>query len=316
MFKVLISDEMDKAALEVFEKYADISVDVNTGLSPADLISVIGDYHGLAIRSATKVTADVLEAAKNLKVIARAGVGLDNVDIDKATEKGVAVMNTPGQNTVTTAEHAIAMMMAMTRNIPRGTASMKAGKWEKKLLQGREVFNKTLGVVGFGNIGSIVADRARGLKMKPIVHDPYIPAEQVKSQGFEFVEMDELFERSDYITLHVPKLDSTANLINAQTIAKMKKGVMIVNCARGGLVDEKALYDAIVSGHVAGAAIDVFAEEPPGDNPLLTLDQVVASPHLGASTKEAQINVAVAAAGQIGDYLVNGTLANCVNMSS
>ncbi len=316
MFKVLISDEMNEAALEVFKKYEDISVDVNTGLAPSDLISVIGEYHGLAIRSATKVTADVLEAAKNLKVIARAGVGLDNVDIDKATEKGVAVTNTPGQNTVTTAEHTIAMMMSMTRNIPRATASLKAGKWEKKLLQGREVFNKTLGVVGFGNIGSIVADRARGLKMKPIVHDPYIPAEQVEKQGFEFVELDELFERSDYITLHVPKLDSTANLINAQSIAKMKKGVMIINCARGGLVDEKALYDAIVAGHVAGAAIDVFVEEPPGDNPLLTLDQVVASPHLGASTKEAQINVAVAAAGQIGDYLVNGALANCVNMSS
>ena len=314
--KVLVSDVMGEAGLEIFENQKGIRLDVNTGLTPEELKEIIGQYDALAIRSATKVTKEILDAATNLKVIARAGIGLDNVDINHATKKGVAVMNTPGGNTVTTAEHAISMMMALTRNIPRATQSLKEGKWEKKLLQGRELYNKTFGVIGFGNIGSIAANLAKGLKMKVIVFDPYISSEHIEKEGFEYATLDQLFERSDYITLHVPKLDSTTDLLNADAFKKMKDGVMIINCARGGIVNETDLYDAIKSGKVAGAAIDVFVTEPPKDNPLLTLDQVIATPHLGASTKEAQTNVAVAAANQIIQYLLNDTVINAVNVPS
>ena len=315
--KVLISDKMDEAGIDIFRNQDGIDVDVNTGLAPEALKEIIGQYDALAIRSATKVTADLLESALNLKVIARAGIGLDNVDIDAATKKGIAVMNTPGGNTVTTAEHAIAMMMALTRNIPRGTASLKAGRWDKKLLQGREIFNKTMGVVGYGNIGSIAAGLAKGLRMNVIVYDPNISSEHIEKAGFEYVSLDELYARADYITIHVPKMDATIDLLDTQAFEKMKPGVMVINCARGGIVNEEALCEAIKSGKVAGAALDVFSTEPPSaDHPLLLLDQVIATPHLGASTKEAQTNVSVAAANQIIAYLLNNTVINAVNVPS
>lgn len=314
--KVLVSDKMGEEGIDIFRSQEGIEVDVFTGLSPEELLGIIGNYDALAIRSATQVTKEVLEAATKLKVVARAGIGLDNVDIDEATKKGVAIMNTPGGNTVTTAEHAIAMMMAMTRNIPRGTASLKAGKWDKKMLQGREISNKILGVIGFGNIGSIAAGLGKGLKMKVIVFDPNISSEHIEKAGFEYVSLDDLYKRSDYITIHVPKMDATIDLLDAEAFGKMKEGVMVVNCARGGIINEAALYDAIVSGKVAGAALDVFSSEPPGDNPLLELDQVIATPHLGASTREAQTNVAVAAANQIIAYLLNDTVINAVNVPS
>ncbi len=314
--KVLVSDKMDEAGIAIFKNQEGIDVDVNTGLSAEELQRIIGTYDALAIRSATKVDKTLLDAAVNLKVIARAGIGLDNVDIDEATRKGVAVMNTPGGNTVTTAEHAVAMMMSLTRNIPRATASMKAGKWEKKLLQGREIFNKTLGVIGFGNIGSIVANLAKGLKMRVIVFDPNISSEHIEKQGFEYVDLDTLYQQADYVTVHVPRMEATIDLLDAEAFEKMKDGVYVINCARGGIVNESALYDAIRSGKVGGAALDVFSTEPPGDLPLLKLDQVVATPHLGASTKEAQTNVAVAAANQIIAYLLFDTVINAVNVPS
>lgn len=314
--KVLISDNMGESGIEIFENQEGIELDVITGLAPDELREIIGKYDALAIRSATKVTKELLGAATNLKVIARAGIGLDNVDIDEATKKGVAVMNTPGGNTVTTAEHAIAMMMALTRNIPRGTQSMKQGKWDKKLLQGREISNKTFGVIGFGNIGSIAASLAKGLRMKVVVFDPNISSEHIEKAGFKYVTLDELYVQSDYITIHVPKMDATIDLLDAEAFEKMKDGVMVINCARGGIINESALYDAITSGKVAGAALDVFSTEPPGENPLLTLDQVIATPHLGASTIEAQTNVAVAAANQIIAYLLHDTVINAVNVPS
>ncbi len=316
MMKVLVSDKMDEAGIDIFRNQEGIDVDVNTGLSPEELRGIIGSYDALAIRSATKVDKALLDAAVNLKVVARAGIGLDNVDIDEATRKGVAVMNTPGGNTVTTAEHAIAMMMSLTRNIPRATASMKAGKWEKKRLQGREIFNKTLGVIGFGNIGSIVATLAKGLRMQVIVFDPNISREHIEKQGFEYVDLDSLYSQADYITLHVPKMEATIDLLDTEAFEKMKDGVYVINCARGGIINESALYDAIVSGKVAGAALDVFSTEPPEDLPLLGLDPVVATPHLGASTKEAQTHVAVAAANQIIAYLLLDTVINAVNVPS
>ncbi len=314
--RVLISDNIGQVGVDLFNQAGGIEVDVDTGLSPEQLKEKIGDYHALVIRSATKVTEDLLEAAGNLKVIGRAGIGLDNVDIPAATKRGIVVMNTPTGNVVTTAEHAIAMMLALTRNIPAGTMSLKAGRWDKKKLQGREVYNKTLGIIGFGKIGSIVADRARGLKMQVIVHDPFVTPENVEKAGFESVTFDQLLSRSDYITIHVPKMKSTSGLIDKEAFAKMKDGVMLINCARGGIVVEDDLYEAIVSGKVAGAALDVFANEPPGKIPLLELERVICTPHLGASTLEAQTNVAVMVAEQIIDYLKNGTIVNAVNVPS
>jgi len=314
--KVLVSDKMDEAGIDIFRNCENIDVDVITGLSSEELKKIISNYDALAIRSTTKVSKEILDAGVNLKVIARAGIGLDNVDIDEATKKGVAVMNTPGGNTVTTAEHAIAMMMALTRNIPRGTASLKAGRWDKKLLQGKEIFNKTLGVIGFGNIGSIAAGLGKGLRMKVIVYDPNISSEHIEKAGYEYVSLDDLYGRADYITIHVPRMDATIDLLDAEAFDKMKEGVMVINCARGGIVNEAALLDAIKAGKVAGAALDVFSTEPPGDNPLLELDQVIATPHLGASTQEAQTNVAVAAANQIIAYLLEDTVINAVNLPS
>ncbi len=313
--KVLISDNLGDAGIQLFEAEDGIDVDVNTGLSPEELKKIISPYDALVIRSATKVTADLLEAADSLKVVGRAGIGLDNVDIPAATKKGVAVMNTPGGNVVTTAEHTISLMMALTRKIPQGTASLKAGRWDKKKLQGREVMNKTLGVIGFGKIGSVVADRARGLKMRVVIYDPVVQPDVIEKEGFEWVPLDKLFREADYITVHVPKNKNTTGLINKAAFDQMKNGVMIINCARGGIVDEDALYEALTSGKVAGAALDVFATEPPpADHPLLGLDNIICTPHLGASTAEAQTNVAVAVAEQIIEYLKNNNIINAVNV--
>lgn len=315
--KVLVSDNLGEVGIEMFEAAEGIEVDVKTGLEPAALKEIIGPYNGLVIRSATKVTEELLEAATNLKVVGRAGIGLDNVDIPAATKRGVVVMNTPTGNVITTAEHAISMMLALSRNIPEGTFTLKNGRWEKKRLQGQEVYKKTLGVIGYGKIGSIVADRARGLRMGVIIHDPFVTPDKIEQDGYEAVTLDELYRRSDYITIHVPKMKSTQKLLDQAAFDRMQDGVMLINCARGGIVDEADLHAAIVAGKVAGAALDVFeTEPPPRDNPLLALDQVICTPHLGASTREAQTNVAVMVADQIIQYLSSGTIINAVNTSS
>ncbi len=316
IMKVLVSDVLGEAGIQMLEKEEGIEVDVRTGLPPEELKSIIGDYNGLVIRSATKVTEELQEEAKQLKVVGRAGIGLDNVDIPAATKRGIVVMNTPTGNVVTTAEHAIAMMLSLTRNIPQGTSSLRAGKWDKKKLQGREIFNKVLGLIGYGKIGSIVADRARGLKMRVLIHDPFVTPEQIEKAGFESATIEAIYEKSDYISVHVPKMKSTVGLLNKEAFDRMKTGVMIINCARGGIVDEAGLYEALKSGKVAGAALDVFETEPPGESPLFTLDNVICTPHLGASTREAQTNVAVAVAEQIIAYLKHGTIMNAVNVPS
>lgn len=314
--KVLVSDALSEVGVKIFQETPGIEVDVITGLSPEELKEIIGKYDALVIRSATKVTEDIIIAASNLKVIGRAGIGLDNVDIPVASRQGIVVMNTPYGNTITTAEHTIAMIMALSRNIPQATASLKDGKWEKKKLKGRELFNKTLGLIGAGNIGGIVADRAKGLKMKVIIYDPYIKPETIEELDVESVSLDELLKRSDYVTIHTPKTDETKNLINKETLAKMKKGAMLINCARGGIVNEDDLYEALKSGHLWGAAIDVFSTEPPGKNKLLELNNFICTPHLGASTSEAQVNVARDVAEQIVAYLLEGTVKNAVNINS
>jgi len=311
--KVLVSDNLSELGVRIFQEADGIEVDVKVGLTPDELKAIIGEYHGLAIRGATKVTADVIAVAENLKVVGRAGTGLDNVDIPAASKRGIVVMNTPGGNTVTTAEHAIAMMMALVRNIPQATASMKAGKWEKKKFSGTEILNKTLGVVGLGKIGSVVADRAQGLGMKVVAYDPFLSEDQARQMGVKLGTMDEVFKQADLITLHVPLTEDTKALINAKNIAKMRDGVRIVNCSRGAVVNEEDLADAVESGKVAGAALDVYVTEPPGLTRLVGLDRVICTPHLGASTKEAQENVAVAVANQIKDYLLYGTIRNAVN---
>ena len=314
--KVLVSDNLGEIGIQMFQKEDGIEVDVKTGLAPEELMSIIGEYDGLVIRSATKVTEEILSAATKLKVVGRAGIGLDNVDIPAATKRGVIVMNTPSGNVVTTAEHAIAMMLSLTRNIPSGTSSLKAGRWDKKLLQGREIYNKVLGVIGFGKIGSIVADRARGLKMKVMVYDPFVSSDVIEKAGYEGVTLEQLYQQADYITIHVPKLKDTTGLLNKAAFDQMKDGVMVINCARGGIVNENDLYDAMKTGKVAGAALDVFETEPPGENKLFELDRFICTPHLGASTKEAQTNVAVQVASQIIDFLKNGTVLNAVNAPS
>ncbi len=314
--KVLISDPLSNIGVQAFRETPDIDVDVNTGLSPDALKEVIGPYDGLIIRSATKVTADLIEAAHNLKVIGRAGIGLDNVDIPAASRRGIVVMNTPEGNTVTTAEHTIAMITALSRNIPQATASLKDGKWEKKKLKGRELFNKTLGLVGSGNIGRIVAERAKGLKMQVIVYDPYIRPDVLEKLDLEPVSFDELLARADYITIHTPRTDETTNMINREAMAKMKEGSMLINCARGGIVNEEDLYEALESGHLGGAALDVFVTEPPGKSKLMSLPNFICTPHLGASTMEAQDNVARDVASQITAYLLHGSVKNAVNVPS
>jgi len=314
--KVLVSDSLSDVGIKIFQDTPDIDVDVNIGLAPEDLKEIIGQYHGLVVRSATKVTPGIIEAADNLKVIGRAGIGLDNVDIPAASQRGIVVMNTPEGNTITTAEHTFAMIMALSRNIPRATASLKLGKWEKKKLQGRELFNKTLGLIGAGHIGQIVADRAKGMKMKVIVFDPYLKPETIEKLDLEPVSLEELLKRSDYITVHTPKTDETTGMINKDTISRMKRGSMVINCARGGIVDEDDLYDALESGYLAGAALDVFSTEPPGEIKLMSLPNFICTPHLGASTREAQENVARDVAEQIVAYLLHGTVQNAVNVPS
>lgn len=313
--KVLISDNMNPLAAEIFTQKG-CTVDTKTGLSEDELIKIIGDYDGLAVRSSTKVTPKVLEAAKSLKVIGRAGIGVDNIDVKEATNRGVIVMNTPFGNSITTAEHAIAMMFALARDIPQASASTHAGKWEKNKFMGAELYNKTLGVIGCGNIGSIVADRAVGLKMNVLAYDPFLTEERAVELGVTKVELDDLFARADFITLHVPKNDKTKNIINKESVAKMKQGVRIINCARGGLIVEADLKEALDSGHIAGAALDVFEVEPAKDNILFGHEKLICTPHLGASTDEAQVNVAIQVAEQMADYLTTGAITNALNMPS
>lgn len=313
--KVLVSDKLSETAVQIFkDRGIDVTFDPTIGKDKDRLLAEIGKYDGLAIRSATKVTAKLLDAADNLKVVGRAGIGVDNVEIPAASKKGVIVMNTPFGNMITTAEHAIAMMFAVARQIPEASASTHAGKWEKSKFMGVELTGKTLGVIGAGNIGGIVCERGVGLKMKVIAYDPFLSEERAEKLGVTKVELDDLFARADFITLHVPKTDQTASMINADAIAKMKPGVRIINCARGGLVDEAALADALKSGQVAGAAFDVFEVEPATDSPLFDLPNVVCTPHLGASTTEAQENVALQVAEQMSDYLLTGAVQNALNM--
>jgi D-3-phosphoglycerate dehydrogenase len=314
-FRVLLSDSLAEPGLDVLRRQPRISFDVRTGLKPAELAGIISPYHALIIRSATRVTREVIERADSLRVIGRAGVGIDNVDLDAATRRGIVVMNSPLGNSVTTAEHAISMMMALTRHIPAASASVRAGRWERGKFTGTEVSGKTLGVIGLGNIGRIVADRGIGLKMKVVGFDPVMTVDAAARAGIELLPLDELFRRADFITVHTPLTDDTRGLVGRAAFALMKKGVRIINCARGGIVDEVALHEALVSGRVAGAALDVFVEEPPpADHPLLKLDSVIATPHLGAATDEAQVQVAIDIAQQVTAFLLEGAIQHSVNI--
>jgi D-3-phosphoglycerate dehydrogenase len=313
--KILISDNLAAEGVRIFEE-AGFDVDARTSTPADELMNIIGDYDGLVIRSATKITPELLEKASHLKVIGRAGAGLDNVNIPAASQKGIVVMNTPGGNTVTTAEHTLAMIMSLCRNIPQATASLKANKWEKKKFTGMELMGKTLGVIGLGNIGKNVAKRARSLEMKVIGYDPYMTEEMAHSLGVSLVSLEEIYVESDIITVHTPMTSETKHLINADTIAKMKDGVRLVNCARGGIIKEADLLEALKSGKVAAVALDVFETEPPVDNPLLAFDNVVVTPHLGASTSEAQVNVALMVANQMVEYLKTGVAKNARNLAA
>jgi D-3-phosphoglycerate dehydrogenase len=315
MPRVLIADKLSPAAIDIF-KQRGVDADVKTGLTKDELLKIVDQYDGIAIRSATKVDKDVIAAAKNLKVVGRAGIGVDNVDIPAATAAGVVVMNTPFGNSITTAEHAIAMMFALARQLPAADVSTQAGKWEKNRFMGVELYAKTLGLIGAGNIGSIVADRANGLKMKVVAYDPFLSEERAVEIGVEKVELEDLLARADIITLHTPLTDKTRNILSAENLAKTKKGVLIVNCARGGLVDEAALRKLLDEGHVGGAAFDVFVEEPAKENVLFGAENFIATPHLGASTNEAQENVALQVAEQMSDYLLTGAVTNALNSPS
>ncbi|MDZ7626931.1 MAG: phosphoglycerate dehydrogenase [Parvularculaceae bacterium] len=317
MPKVLISDELSETAVNIFkERGVDVTYEPKLGKDKDKLLSVIGLYDGLAVRSASKATAAVIAAGKNLKVIGRAGIGVDNIDIPAATAAGIVVMNTPYGNAITTAEHAIAMMFAAARQIPQASQSTHAGKWEKSRFMGVELYGKTLGVIGCGNIGGIVADRAIALKMRVLAFDPYLTDARAIELGVEKVELDALLSRADIITLHTPLTEQTTNILSAKALAKTKSGVIIVNCARGGLIDEAALKSGLDSGHIASAALDVFATEPATEHPLFGHERVVATPHLGASTNEAQENVAIQVAEQMADYLTRGAVTNALNMPS
>lgn len=315
MPKVLISDKLSPRAADIFRERG-IEADHKVGMSPDELKEIIGSYDGLAVRSATKATPEIIQAAENLKVIGRAGIGVDNIDIPSATARGIVVMNTPYGNAVTTAEHAIAMLMTLARQIPAANASTHAGKWEKSRFMGTEVTGKTLGLVGCGNIGSVVAARAQGLAMRVLAYDPYLSEERAADLGVTRVALEELLERSDFVTLHVPFSEKTKNIIDAAAIGRMKKGARLINCARGGLVDEDALQEALEGGHLAGAALDVFATEPAKEHPLFGNENVVATPHLGAATEEAQEKVALQIAEQMSDYLLTGAVTNALNMPS
>ncbi|MBD21377.1 MAG: phosphoglycerate dehydrogenase [Rhodospirillaceae bacterium] len=315
MTKVLISDSLSSRAVEIF-KNRGLEVDVKTGMSSEDLINCIHDYNGLVVRSATKVTAEVLASAKNLKVVGRAGIGVDNIDIEAASANGVVVMNTPFGNAITTAEHAIAMMFALARQIPSADQMTQSGKWEKSRFMGVELTGKTLGIIGCGNIGSRVAERAIGLKMRVVAYDPFLTLDRSQDLGAEKVELEELFSRADVITLHTPLTDVTREILKAESIARMRDGVLIINCARGELVAEKDIKSALESGKVGGFAVDVFPTEPPENYSLFGLKNVIATPHLGAATAEAQENVALQVAEQMSDYLKNGAVVNAINMAS
>ncbi len=315
MPKVLISDKMDPKAAQIFRERG-VEVDEITGKTPEELKAIIGQYDGLAIRSSTKATKEIIDAATNLKVIGRAGIGVDNVDIPYASSKGVVVMNTPFGNSITTAEHAIALMFALARQLPEANAQTQAGLWPKNGFMGVEVTGKTLGLIGAGNIGSIVADRAHGLRMKVVAFDPFLSPERAVEMGVEKVELDQLLARADFITLHTPLTDQTRNILSKENLLKTRKGVRIINCARGGLIDEAALKELLDSGHVAGAALDVFVTEPAKEHALFGTPNFVATPHLGASTSEAQVNVAIQVAEQMADYLVNGGVTNALNVPS
>ncbi len=315
-YRVLVTDNLSPKGVEIFKNFPEIETVVDNEISADELAETLKDFDALVVRSRTKLTAELIDRAFRLKVVGRAGTGLDNIDIEAATKRGIAVMNTPGGNTVTTAEHALSLLFSLTRMVPQASASLKSGKWEKKKFQGRELYNKTLGVLGLGQIGSVVADRAKGLKMNVIAYDPYLTDEMAHKKGVEAVALEDLLARSDYITVHVPLNKATQHLLDAEAFSKMKDGVMLVHCARGGVVDEQALLEALKNGKVAGAALDVFETEPPGDSPLLALDNVIGTPHLGASTAEAQENVAVAVAEQIADYLTRGLIRNAVNVPS
>jgi D-3-phosphoglycerate dehydrogenase len=315
--KVLISDNLSQAGVAILEAHPSIDVVVKAGMTPEQLQEEIKDADALVIRSSTKVTADLIAAAPRLKVVGRAGTGLDNVDIPAASKRGIVVMNTPGGNTITTAEHAVSLMMALARNIPQAAQSMLEGKWEKKKFHGTELYNKTLGVIGLGRIGSVVAERGLGLRMRVLGYDPFITKEVAANLGVDLVSLDELLARADFITIHTPKTKDTAKLLNKEAFRKMKPGVRLINCARGGLIDEKALLEALKEGKVAGAALDVYeSEPPPADYPLKAFPNVICTPHLGASTEEAQDNVAMAIAEQILEYLLYGTIKNAVNAPS
>ena len=315
--KILVTDSLAPEGLAVFKNAEGFEVDVKLGLKPEALKKICGDYEGWVIRSGTKITAELIEAAKKLKVIGRAGVGYENIDADAATKRGIVVMNTPGGNNVTTGEHTVALMMALARHIPQAVASLKNGKWDRNKFVGVELCNKTIGVVGLGNVGRIVAERAAGLKMKVLGFDPFIAADNIARMGVEPGTLEEIFTKSDFITVHVPLTPDTQGLINKAAFAKMKTGVRIINCARGGIVDEQDLAEAIKDGKVAGAALDVYVDEPPGaDHPLVKLEQVITTPHLGASTDEAQLNVAIAVAEQMVDFLVKGVVRYAINIPS
>jgi D-3-phosphoglycerate dehydrogenase len=316
-YRVLLSDSLGPEGLARLREQPDLEVDAKPGLAPAELEEIIGQYHALVVRSATKVTADVIARADQLRVVGRAGIGVDNIDVDAATKRGIVVMNTPGGSNVTTAEHAIALLLALARNIPQAAAAVRAGEWPRSTWLGTEVCNKVLGIIGLGNIGTLVAERAVGLRMKVIAYDPFVTPEAAARLRVELVSLDQLFPRANFITIHTPLTAETRGLVGRESIARMKRGVRIINCARGGIVDETALADAIRDGQVAGAALDVFEQEPPRrDHPLRTLDQVIATPHLGASTAEAQVNVAVAIAQQVAEFLTSGTINNAVNAPS
>jgi D-3-phosphoglycerate dehydrogenase len=315
--KILVTDPLAPQGIEVFERAGNFQVDVRPGLKPAEIKKIIGEYQGWVLRSGSKATAEIFESAPNLKVIGRAGIGVENIDVETASKKGIVVMNTPGGNNVTTAEHTISLMLALARHIPQAVASLKAGEWKRDKFMGVELCNKTLGVIGLGNVGRIVAERALGFRMKVIGYDPFVSAEAAARLGVELVSLDETFARSDFISVHVPLTNETKGLIDRAAFAKMKNGVRIINCARGGIVDENDLAEALRQGKVAGAALDVYVEEPPPKNhPLFKMDQVITTPHLGASTDEAQINVAIAVAEQMVDFLTRGIIRYAVNVPS
>jgi D-3-phosphoglycerate dehydrogenase / 2-oxoglutarate reductase len=316
MYKVLVSDSVSQECVNILEANENIEVTFNTKLTPEEFNDIIGDYDGLVVRSATKVREDSIKLAKKLKIIGRAGAGVDNIDVAKATDAGIIVSNTPGGNTVSTAEHAFSLMMALSRNVAQGDRSLREGRWDRKKYMGVELRGKTIGVIGLGNIGQVLVQRAKAFGMKAIGYDPFLSAELAESLGIESVSLDEIWAQADYISLHTPLNDSTRHLINAETLAKCKDGLRIINCARGGIVDEKAALDALESGKLAGVALDVYEEEPPVNNPLVMHEKVVSTPHLGASTSEAQDIVAVMVAEQVRDFLVSGEVKHAVNMPS